>query len=136
MKKIILFFLIGILAFPINAQKTQQNLDYLNNARKKIKTGTTLAVVGGGTMVAGGVLYFVGLQDLSEAETFSDAATTLGGIALIGVGEILLDVGIPFIIVGCVQKSKANRRLQMTLVNFRTPNSHTSVNGIGLKFRF
>jgi hypothetical protein len=58
MKKLIFVIIIGIFTISINAQQAQLNLDYLQKAKKKVGAGTTLIIVGAGTMVVGGVMYF------------------------------------------------------------------------------
>jgi hypothetical protein len=60
----------------------------------------------------------------------------LGGIALMAVGNVLFDVGLPFWIVGGIQKARAERNLKLSMVQFKTPVSRTSVRGIGLTIRF
>jgi len=69
----------------------------------------------------------------------SDTYTSTGGVAgyaLMMAGGILIGIGIPVLIVGINQKSRAQRNLQMTLVNLKSPISCGSINGIGLSIRF
>jgi hypothetical protein len=140
MKKIFILLLIGVFSVPINAQQTQANLDYLNNAKKKVSTGAVLTVVGVGTMVVGGVIYAKGLGSISNSNTTNEilgnASKAYTGIAVMVVGEILLDIGLPFLIVGSIQKGRAERKLQLSMVQFKSPNNYALINGIGLKIRF
>jgi hypothetical protein len=140
MKKTLIILILGMFVLPINAQQTQKNLDYLQSAKKKIGIGATLTLVGVGTMVGGAIVYVNGLNGMENSTTdealFSNLGTGLGGLAIFVVGEILFDVGLPFWIVGSVQKKRANRQLQLTMVNFKSPNNSTPINGIGFKISF
>jgi hypothetical protein len=140
MKKLIFVIIIGIFTISINAQQAQLNLDYLQKAKKKVGAGTALIIVGAGTMVVGGVMYFKGLNDIwdsnTENEIYSNADNAYVGLAVMVVGGILTDIGIPFLIVGSIQKHRAERNLQLSMVQFKSPNNHASINGIGLKIRF
>jgi hypothetical protein len=140
MKKLILVLIIGLFTISINARQTQLNLDYLKNAKKKVGAGIALITVGAGTTVVGGVKYFKGLNGIwdnssgTEIDSISDNAYL--GLAIMVVGGILTDIGIPYLIVGSIQKHRAERNLQFSMVQFKSPNNHTSINGIGLTIRF
>jgi hypothetical protein len=147
MRKLFTLLFISIFTISLNAQQTQANLNYLKSAKKKVRTGTTLLIVGGGTVIAGAVLYVNGLSTVasdsysSSSTYYSDTSTdglgaALGGLVCIIAGAVVMEVGIPFMIVGGIQKGRANRRLQMTMVNFKTPYSQASINGVGFKLKF
>jgi hypothetical protein len=141
MKKFFTLLIISIFTISINAQQTQANLNYLKSARKKIGAGTTLMIVGGGTIVGGSFLFTKGSAEINADPDFMDnsydgTAEVIGGLACMITGAVLMEIGIPFLIVGGVQKGRANRRLHMTMVNFKTPNSRASINGVGLKLNF
>jgi hypothetical protein len=140
MKKLFIILIIGICIIPIQAQQTRTNLDYLNSAMKRINFGRTFTLIGAGTM-AGGAIFaanrFNALDNSSEPELEWDYFFQgLFGLVLVGVGEIMIDVGLPFWIVGGVRKARAERNLELGVVQFKSPNNHASVNGIGLKIRF
>jgi hypothetical protein len=141
MKKFFTLLFISIFTISINAQQTQANLKYLKSAKKKLRAGTTLMIVGGGTIIGGGFLMSKGSAEINADPDYMDnsydgTGEVLGGLACIIAGAVIFEVGIPFLVVGAVQKGRANRRLHMTMVNFKTPNSRASINGIGLKLNF
>ena len=115
-------------------------MKYLKSAKKKIALGTTFTLVGVGTMVGGAVIYAHGLSGIENSETeddvYSNLGSGLGGLAILVVGEVLFDVGLPFWIVGSVQKRRAERNLELGMVQFKSPNIRTPINGIGLTIRF
>ena len=140
MKRLFILLMIGIFTISINAQQSQLNLDYLQKAKRKVGAGTALIIVGAGTMVVGVVMYFKGLNDIGDSNTgteiFSNADNAYLGLAIMVVGGILTDIGIPFLIVGSIQKHRAERNLQLSMVQFKSPNNNALINGIGLKIRF
>ena len=140
MRKLFVLLIIGMFTIPVIAQQTQANLDYLRSAQKKIGAGATLTLLGAGTMIGGAVVYANGLKGIYDSSTtstiYDNEGNALKGIAIMVVGEILFDIGLPFWIVGGVQKGRAERNLRLSLVQFQSPNNHTSINGIGLKIRF
>jgi hypothetical protein len=140
MKKLIILLIIGIFTIPINAQQTQANFDYLERAKKRIGFGATFTLIGVGTMIGGAVVYVNGINGIENSATTQDIWDNfnagMGGVVIMAVGEILIDVGLPFWIVGGVQKARAKRNMKLSMVQFKVPNSHTSVNGIGLTIRF
>jgi hypothetical protein len=140
MKKLIILLIIGIFTFPVNAQQTQANIDYLQRAKKRIGFGATFTLIGVGTMIGGAVVYANGLSGIenssTEDEMWGNFNAGMGGILIMVAGEILFDVGLPFWIVGGVQKARAERNMKLGMVQFRMPNSHTYARGIGLTIRF
>jgi hypothetical protein len=141
MKKFFTLLFISIFTISINAQQTQANLNYLKSAKKKVRAGTTLLIVGGGTIIGGAILMSKGSAEISadinsDDSSLAGTGEVLGGLVCIIAGSVIMDVGIPFLVVGSVQKGKANRRLKMTMVNFKSPNSRASITGIGLKLNF
>jgi hypothetical protein len=142
MKKFIILLFLGLFSVSINAQQTQENLDFYKHAKRKLGAGTTLMVVGGVVMIAGGIALVSGLnaEESNSSrypyESSGNDGFILGAALVTLAGEILFIIGIPNLVVGIVQKSVAKRRLQISMVNFRTPNSYGSTNGIGLKIRF
>ena len=142
MKKIIILIVIGILTIPINAQQTQENLDYLKNANKMIKTGTTLTLVGVGATIGGAIMLGNGMghkYPSTIGHITSDTYTSTGGVIGAGimlVGVILTGTGVSTLIVGSIQKGRAQRNLQVTLGSFKSPINNASINGIGLIIRF
>jgi hypothetical protein len=140
MKKLILFLLIGLITIPITAQPTEANLNYLNRAKKRIAFGATFTLIGVGTMIGGAVVYANGLQGIENSETeenvWDNFNVGIAGVAIIVVGEILFDVGLPFWIVGGVQKARAQRNIKLSMVQYKIPNYSTTVKGIGISIRF
>jgi hypothetical protein len=140
MKKLIFFLLIGIITFPITAQQTDANLNYLNRAKKRIGFGATFTLIGVGTMIGGAVVYANGLQGIEDSDTEENIWDSfnegIAGIAILALGEVLFDIGLPFWIVGGVQKARAQRNIKLSMVQYRVPNCSTSVKGIGISIRF
>ena len=140
MKKLLILFIIAIFTIPVNAQQDLLNMQKLKSAKKKIGLGATFTMVGVGGMIGGAVIYVNGLNGIENSTTDQDIesnlGTGLGGLAILVVGEILFDIGLPFWIVGSVQKRHAERNLELGMVQFRAPNIHTPINGIGLTIRF
>jgi hypothetical protein len=138
LKKIFILIVIGILTIPLNAQQPQQNLDYLKRGKKNIKTGIILTAVGAGLTI-GGVLMFTNGQGVSDSPGSKDQHTPTVGIVgyyIIPVGVTIFGVGVPFLITGSIQKGRAQKNLQISLVNFKLPITCASINGIGVTIRF
>jgi hypothetical protein len=141
MKKILILIVIWLLTIPLNAQQTQQNRAYLERGKKNIRTGITLTAVGAGVTIAGVVMFTSGLgvPDNPGLPGSKDQHTsTLGivGYYLMPAGVIIFGVGVPFLISGSIQKGRAQKNLRISLVNFKSPISSASINGIGIKMRF
>lgn len=138
-----MLLIMGVFVLLMNAQQNQwsnadlntaKNIDYLNRAKKRVGFGATFTLLGVAGMI-GGAIIFVNVDygiDYNQAAENKE----LGGIALMAIGEVMFDVGLPFWIVGGIQKGKAERNLKFGMVQFKTPNNHASINGIGLKIRF
>ena len=130
-----------ILTIPLNAQNSQKDQDYLRRGKKNIKTGLTLTAVGAGLTIGGIVLFTNGLDvpDSPGLPGSKDQHMSTGGIIgyfIMPVGVIIFGAGIPFLISGSIQKGRAQRNLQISLVNFKSPIYSSSISGIGLKVRF
>jgi hypothetical protein len=138
MKKIFILIVIWILAIPLNAQQTQENLDYLKRGKKNIKTGIILTSAGA-VLTIGGLLMFTNGQGVSDSPGSKDQHTPTVGIVgyyLMPAGAILFVIGIPPLILGSIQKGRAQKNLQISLVNFKSPITCASINGIGITIRF
>jgi uncharacterized membrane protein YidH (DUF202 family) len=141
MKKIFLLIVIGISTFSLNAQQAQADLDYLKSSRKEIKIGTALTIAGAGTAIVGTLMFVNGTRTYpsTPGHITKDTYTSTEGIigyVLMPAGVILIGIGIPVLIAGCLHKSRAQRNLQMSLVNITTPINCASINGIRLSIRF
>jgi len=138
MKKILILIVIWILTIPLNAQHTQENLDYLKRGKKNIKTGIILTAVGAGVTI-GGIVMFTNGQGVSDSPYSKNQHTPTGGIVgyyLMPAGAILFVIGVPPLIIGRIQKGRAQRSLQLSLVNFKSPITSASIKGIGIEMRF
>jgi hypothetical protein len=140
MKNLIIILIIGLFNITIQAQQIQANLDYLQRAQKRIGFGATFTLVGVGTMIGGAFVYANGLKGIENSTTdenmWQSFNAGMGGIVIMAVGEVLFDIGLPFWIVGGVQKGRAERNLKLNFVQFKSPNDHAIMSGIGLKVRF
>jgi hypothetical protein len=133
-----------VFVLPIRALQTHENLDYLNRAKREIILGKALTLGGVVYMVGGYFVYKEGLSRKDNGSGFSYHKTAdlrglgeeLIGLIIVVVGEAMFYVGLSFLITGGIQKGRAERLLNLNMVQFKTPYSNSSINGIGLKMRF
>ena len=147
MKKLILCLLIAVFTVPIDAQlKSQLNQEQLNlylvKAKKMKNVGFALTIIGSVTTVGGSVMASNGLfrhYPSTPGHITNDTYSTVGGVIGLGlviVGVPLLCIGIPTLTIGIIKYHTAQKNLQISLINIKSPSSYTSINGIGLKIRF
>lgn len=147
MKISVFGLLLAICTLSVNAQsKTSLNQVQANHALMKAKkvqtTGAVLTVIGGVATIGGVVMAENGLfkrYPSTPGHITGDTYSTMGGaigIGLIIAGVPLICIGVPTFIVGSIQKGRAQRNLQISLVNIKSPLNCSSVNGFGLKIRF
>jgi uncharacterized protein (UPF0261 family) len=147
MKTTIIGLLLAICTLSVNAQSkitlNQEKANHaLEKAKKVQKTGAILTVTGGVATIVGIVMAENGLfkrYPSTPGHITGDTYSTLGGaigIGLIIAGVPLICIGVPTFFVGSIQKGRAQRNLQISFVNIKSPMNCSSVNGIGLKVRF
>jgi hypothetical protein len=137
MKKVLILLLIGLFTFSLKAQQNQVNPDYLKNAKKKVRLGATFTILGGVAMV-GGITTFIYENVTTDGREGWEKKQNIAniGLAVFCVGGIEFCTGLPFWIIGGIQKDRAKRNLKLSLVQFKTPNQSAPVNGFGLTVRF
>ena len=142
MKRVFILLFIAIFSFQLKAQQAQVNIDYVNRAQKKIHTGSVLTLTGAGAMIGGTILFVNGMgQKYPDTvghitnDTYTSTSGTIGfGIIIIGVS--LIGIGVTTVILGGLQKERAQKNLQMTLVSYKIPINSVSINGVGVTIRF
>jgi hypothetical protein len=147
MKTTIIGLLLVFFTLSVNAQsKISLNQEKSNralvNAKKMQTTGAILTVMGGVATIGGIVMAENGMfrkYPSTPGHITGDTYSTMGGaigIGLIIAGVPLICIGVPVFIAGSIRKERAQRNLQISLVNIKSPFNCSSVNGIGLKIRF
>ena len=147
MKTTIFGLLLAILTVSVNAQsKSPLNQEQLTNnltkANKKQRTGAILTVIGGAATIGGYFMMENGMfrkYPSTPGHITGDTYSTIwgaAGIALFVVGVPIICIGVPTLFIGSIQKNRAQKNLQISLVNFNTPSNYSSINGIGLSIRF
>jgi hypothetical protein len=143
--KLCIILLIVIMPLSLSAQYYQnlfvsvENLSNLTEAQldlaltkslKTIETGKMLTYAGGVGTLIGGIIYFVGLNAITNGD-FSDLSTNtniaLAGGAVAYVGITAASIGIPIWLIG--DKRKDN--IEIALVKFK-PLSYNDRSGLGI----
>jgi|WetSurMetagenome_2_1015567.scaffolds.fasta_scaffold929283_1 hypothetical protein len=147
MKNITLFFVVAILTVQVDAQiKPQQSKEQLNldlvHAKKIKYAGLALTVTGAVATVGGYIMAKNGLDreyESTPGHVTNDTYSTTGGyigVILVIVGIPVTCTGIPLSIAGSIKYHKTQKKLQISLVNIKSPYCYSSINGVCLKIRF
>lgn len=147
MKKLILCLFLAVRTFSVDAQmKSPSNRSRpdhdLVKAKKVKNTGLTLTLIGGVATVGGGLMASNGLfrrYPSTPGHITSDTYSTIGGtigLGLMIVGIPLFCIGVPTLTVGIIKKHRAQKNLQVSLINIGSPYNYSSTYGIGLKIKF
>ncbi|MFN8240252.1 MAG: hypothetical protein U0X39_05805 [Bacteroidales bacterium] len=147
MKKTLLLFLLAGLLVPVDAQvkstvqQEQLNLD-LDMAKRTRNVGLVMTVTGGVAAIGGSVMATNGLfrhYPDTPGKVNNDTYSTMGGViglCLVITGVSLVCIGIPVFSIGSMKYHKAQKSLQISLVEINGPDKYTPVNGLGLTLRF
>jgi len=142
-----LYFLITSFSVPIGAQsKSSLNQNIWNyklmKAKKVQKTGIILTAIGGVATIGGSVMANNGLfrqYPSTPGHITKDTHSSIGGVVGLGlmiVGIPITCIGVPTLSFGTIQKYRAKKKIQISLINIKSPYNCTSINGIGLKYNF
>jgi hypothetical protein len=117
------------------SDKELLNLD-LEKGKKLQKTGAILTISGITAIVVGLPLMEHGYDEGSPDTNANDYWTGTIGTLLLVAGIPVTCVGIPVLLGGTAKKNEAKKKLQVSLVNIKTPVSSNSVKGLSFKLIF
>lgn len=100
----------------MNTLTKDQLLMIQDQSTKSIQTGKTIVGVSTPLVIAGGIIYFVGLSNLVSADSYSEidrsGNTAIIGYTLISIGSIGLCIGVPIWWIGSSRLNNVNIHLK------------------------
>lgn len=114
----------------------------MEKAKRVQTTGAIMTLTGITACGVGYVLFDHGMfkrYPSTPGHINGDTYSTAGGAAgmfLLIVGIPAVCIGVPVLLAGTAQRVVAKKNLEISLVNFRTPTTTATINGLSLKLRF
>lgn len=139
MKKFKLAFTLLLIPALLLAQENtfEFNQSRFNHYKKMKTTGVALIITGVALNAVGIPLYINGLKDSEQSSDFPEAAgefgKTIGGIALIALGEVALAGGITLVVIG---NKKAKQYEQLIKNEQKELSLNMTEQGLTLRFNF